>query len=243
MTLVAAIAIAVALVCVGYAAAARARERRFASMFENGTEMMCMYDVDGNIDRCNAAALRRLGLKAIGTGKHFSAHVAPEDCTMAEHAFEQTLAGQANELAMVFVDAHGQRVPVVANLAPIVVHGRTVGVVAAARDVSAEQLYEEHLLSSQERYRALFEQSAHAVMAIKRDGTISAINVAMERLSGYKNEEIVGKSSLLFSPPDRREMAQERLADLSVHPRAVAYEAVLLCRGDHEIPVGVDVLP
>jgi diguanylate cyclase (GGDEF)-like protein/PAS domain S-box-containing protein len=243
MTLVAAIAIAVALVCIGYAAVARTRERRFASMFENSTEMMCMYDVDGNIVRCNPAALRRLGFAASDTGQHFSIHVAPEDCAMVEHAFAQTLAGQANELATVFVDAQAKRVPVVANLAPIVVHGRTVGVIGAARDVSAEQLYEEHLLSSQERYRALFEQSAHAVVAIKRDGTISAINVAMELLSGYRNEEIVGKSSLLFSPPDRREMAQERLADLSVHPRAVAYEAMLLCRGDHEIPVAIDVLP
>lgn len=243
MILVAAIAIAVALVCIYYAVLARGRERRFASMFENSTEMMCMYDADGSIVRCNPAALRRLGFTSADTGKHFSMHVASEECAMLEHAFAQTLAGQANELGTVFVDARGERVPVVVNLAPIVVHGRTLGVVGAARDVSAEQLYEEHLLSSQERYKALFEQSAHAAVAIKRDGTISAINVAMERLSGYKNEEIVGKSSLIFSPPDRREMAQERLADLSVHPRAVAYEAMLLCRGDHEVPVAIDVLP
>lgn len=243
MTFVAAVAIAVALVCIVYAVLARGRERRFVSMFENSTEMTCMYDVDGNIVRCNPAAHRRLGFTSADTGKHFTLHVAPEDCTMLEHAFAQTLGGQANELATAFVDAHGKRVPVVVNLAPIVVHGRTVGVVGAARDVSAEQLNEEHLLSSQERYRALFEQSAHAVVAIKRDGTISAINVAMERLSGYTNEEIVGKSSLVFSPADRREMAQERMADLTVHPRAVAYEAMLLCRGDHEVPVAVDVLP
>ncbi len=243
MTFVAAVAIAVALVCIWYAGAAGARERRYASMFENSTEMMCMYDAGGNIVRCNPATLRRLDFTSAEIGKHFSIHVAPEDCAIVEHAFAQTLGGQANELAVAFVDAHGKRIPVVANLAPIVVRGRTIGVVGSARDVSAEQLYEENLLSSQERYRALFEQSAHAVVAIKRDGTISAINVAMERLSGYRNEEMVGKSSLELSPPDRREMAQERLADLSVHPRAVAYEAMLRCRGDHEVPVAVDVLP
>lgn len=243
MTVVAAIAFAVALVCICYAVVARGRERRFASMFENSSEMMCMYDVHGHIVKFNPAAVRRLGVGGEHVGKHFSVHVAAEERAMIEHAFAQTLAGQANELATVFVDARSTRIPVVTNLAPIVVHGRTVGVVGSARDVSAEQQYEQNMLAGQERYRALFEQSAHAMAAVKPDGTISAINVAMERLSGYRNEEIVGKSALIFSAPDRREMAQERLADLTVHPRALAYDATLFCRGDHEIPVSVDVLP
>lgn len=243
MTVVAAIAIAIALVAIGYAWAAGRRERRYASMFENSSEIMFAYDVHGDVVRLNRAASERLRFDKDVIGKHYDVHVAPDQRTMVEHAFAQTLAGQANELATIFIDAHGNRIPVVANLSPIVVHGRTVGIVGAARDVSAEHQYEENLLASGERYRALFEQSGHAMVAIKPDGTISAINVAMERLSGYRNEEIVGKSSLLFSPEDRREMAQERLADLTVHPRTLAYEAMLLTRGDHQVPVAIDVLP
>jgi diguanylate cyclase (GGDEF)-like protein/PAS domain S-box-containing protein len=203
----------------------------FAAMFEKSTEMMALYDVDGRVVKRNRAA-KRSGLV-----------VAADQDGIFSRAFAAALGGQANEFATVLIDGAGRRVPVIANLSPIVVGGRTVGVVGAARDVSAEQQYEEQLLHNRERFRALFEQSTFAMASLKPDGTISAINVAMERLSGYRNEEVVGKSALMFAPKDRLDIAQERLAGLAVKPQALSYESMLLCRGDHEVPIGVDVLP
>ena len=219
------------------------RRQRFAAIFENSSEMMALYDVDGTIVRANHAALERLGFGDDVTGQRYEIHIVPEERPNVARAFAQATEGKGNEFATVFLDVHGQRVPVVANLSPIVVHGRVAGVACSARDVTAEQQYEEQLLRNRERFRGLFEQNPHAMLSIKADGTVSAINVAMERLSGYRNEEVVGKSAVMFSPEERRQLAEGRIDELATGQRSTSYESVLLCRGDHRIPVEVDVIP
>jgi diguanylate cyclase (GGDEF)-like protein/PAS domain S-box-containing protein len=219
------------------------RRQRFAAMFEHSSEMMAIYDVDGAIVRGNPAAVYRFGFGKEVAGTHFDVHVAPESRETTARGFAQARSGVANEFAATFLDAKGRRIPVLATLSPIVVNDRVVGVVGVARDVTAEQQYEEQLLHNRERFRVLFEQNAYAMATIKLDGTISAVNVAMERLSGYRNEEVVGKSATVFTPEGRRQLAERRLSDLSVSPEPMSYESVLLCRGGHEVPVQVDILP
>ncbi|MBV8332054.1 MAG: diguanylate cyclase [Candidatus Eremiobacteraeota bacterium] len=219
------------------------RRQRYAAVFDNATDMMCVYRLDGTIVRANAAALKRLGFGAELAGKNFSAHVAPESLLTTERAFAQAVSGRSIEFSTVFLDAHGDALTVMASLAPIAVRERIVGVVGSARDVSAEEAHEEELLRNRERFRGLFEQNAFAMATIKTDGTLSAINVAMERLSGYRNEELVGKPATILTPPDRRELARRRLAELTASPAPMSYESELLCRGDHEVAVGVDILP
>ena len=53
------------------------RRRRFAAMFDNSSEMMAIYDAQGNIIRGNRSATKLLGFGADAVGAHFSLHVAP----------------------------------------------------------------------------------------------------------------------------------------------------------------------
>lgn len=56
-----------------------------------------------------------------------------------------------------------------------------------------EQHIEKKLKESEEKYRALFENTGTATMIIEEDGTISMINTQGEKLSGYSKEEIENK--------------------------------------------------
>ena len=56
-----------------------------------------------------------------------------------------------------------------------------------------EQRVEKKLKESEEKYRALFENTGTATMIIEEDGTISMINTQGEKLSGYSKEEIENK--------------------------------------------------
>jgi len=56
-----------------------------------------------------------------------------------------------------------------------------------------EQRIEKELKESEEKYRALFENTGTATIIIEEDRTISMVNTQGEKLSGYSKEEIENK--------------------------------------------------
>ncbi len=56
-----------------------------------------------------------------------------------------------------------------------------------------EQSIEKELKESEEKYRALFENTGTATMIIEEDSTISMVNTQGEKLSGYSKDEIENK--------------------------------------------------
>ena len=143
---------------------------------------------------------------------------------------------------MTFLNAAGDEVPVIANLTPIIVDGKVVGVAGAAHDMTNERQFERELLRGRERFRTLFESSPSAIAAFTPDGIITEVNVAMERLSGYRNEELVGKHASVLVPPEYGDDANARVARvLSGEVRTFHLE--LRSRGGANVSLEADVLP
>jgi len=60
-------------------------------------------------------------------------------------------------------------------------------------EILKEQRIEKELKESEEKYRALFENTGTATMIIEEDRTISMVNTQGEKLSGYSKDEIENK--------------------------------------------------
>jgi len=77
-----------------------------------------------------------------------------------------------------------------------------------------EQRVEKKLKESEEKYRALFENTGTATMIIEEDGTISMINTQGEKLSGYSKEEIENKMKWndFVIPEDMEKMRKYHIA-------------------------------
>ncbi|MBV8490201.1 MAG: diguanylate cyclase, partial [Candidatus Eremiobacteraeota bacterium] len=215
------------------------RGRRFTAMFDSSSDMMAVYGIDGTIERFNRSAHDRLGYGPQTLGRQFAASVVAADRDAAARAFADAAAGTAVQLACSLIDARTKGLPVAMSLSPIVVHETVIGVVAAARDVSAERTYERDLLRSREAFSSLFKQSPVAIVSIARDGTISDVNGAMERLSGYSAHELVGESCLMLVP---RESATGRIERL-MSGKSMTYEAPLYTRRGENVPVEIDASP
>ncbi len=74
-------------------------------------------------------------------------------------------------------------------------NGDLAGVVHVAVNISDRKRAEKALAESENRYRAIFENTGTATMIIEDNTIVSLANSEMERLSGYSKEEIEGKIS------------------------------------------------
>src|SRR6185295_14147156 len=70
--------------------------------------------------------------------------------------------------------------------------GRTAGILAAARDITAQKRLEEQLRDQQTYNRSLIESSVDALMTVDPKGVITDVNEQTVRLSGFNRKQLVG---------------------------------------------------
>jgi PAS domain S-box-containing protein len=73
--------------------------------------------------------------------------------------------------------------------------GIIVGAIETLEDITDLKKAEEVLRESENRYRAIFENTGTAIIIVEEDSTISIANTELEKLTGYTREEIENKKS------------------------------------------------
>jgi len=79
--------------------------------------------------------------------------------------------------------------------------GKTIGVFAAARDITELKSAEKALIESQQRLSNFIDFLPDATMAIDVDGKVIAWNQAIEEMTGFKADDIIGKGNYEYALP------------------------------------------
>lgn len=146
--------------------------------------------IDGNgiIVVVNQSACQLLGLeKADVIGQHI-VDLVPETRLLYVLDMQQPLFGQKVMVGNVHV---------LANVAPIVVDGKTVGAVSIFQDMSileeaASEL--DKVKSIMREFESIFNSSYDGLTLLDANGVMMRVNHAYERLTGIKGEEVIGKN-------------------------------------------------
>lgn len=222
---------------------APSRARLLAAIIESSADAIMSMDKGGIITAWNAAAERLFGSTSKETlGKHVRA-VLPEDRLQA---LESTLIavqrhGRVTTIETVRVDRDSRRMAVSLTVSPLSdAEGRSLGLVAMARDVTERK-------RTEEKVRLAVEAAPTAMIMVDESGTILLVNTQAERLFGYQRGDLVGRSIDMLVPARYRIEHKKLRAGFSQVPEtremAKAREIYGQRRDGTEVPIEIGLTP
>ncbi len=204
----------------------RRSEERYRDVVENANDVVYTQDLAGRFTSLNRAGERITGYtRAEALGLNLTQVVAPEHLERAREMIRRKLSGEAEgstyELDIIAKD--GRRVPLEVSSRLIRRDGEAVGVQGFGRDISERRQALEALRVSEERFRALVENSADAIVLVDAQGVVLYQSRSAERIIGYSAEERRGHNALELVHPDDRASIARKLGEC----RARAGEIVI----------------
>jgi two-component system, chemotaxis family, CheB/CheR fusion protein len=186
-----------------------------AAIVESSKDAILTVDFNGIITSWNKAAEMLYGYTSReAVGKPLTMLAIPEDFKEILANTEKIKHGELVEIyETVRVHKDGREMNLEIGLSPVrSVDDRIIGVATLARDISARKFSEEALRESEERFRLVVESATdYAIFTLDKDNKVTSWNPGAERIFGWTEAEILGKSGvILFTPEDREKGVPEQ---------------------------------
>lgn len=180
-------------------------------ILQSATDAMLIADREGRILLANPPAEKMFGY---ATGKLLGQAVEtllPDRFRHAHAAWRAGYAAQPRARSMgTGMELFGKRrsgeeFPVEVSLSPLRTDSGVSLVMATIHDVTQRKKAEAALQESEARMRAIFDTAVDGIVMIDEHGAIDRFNPAAERLFGYTEAEVRGRSVAILMPQPYRE--------------------------------------
>ena len=221
----------------------RASEDRYRTLASSSPDMVFATDADGRYTFLSDRARTMLGWDLDESlGRPFFEKVAPGWEEAAAGSYQAVLdePTTVHSVRMDFLDGDDTPRPLEINVLAKVEDGVVVGINGVARDISERLRLERELSQSEERFRFLVQKSPDVVFSTDAEGKFTFTSEAIERMTGYRAEEILGQHFSILVDPDSMPVAGDRWADLVADPAREQQAALTLVGTDgRRVPVDV----
>ena len=220
------------------------------SLFEASADALFAIAPDGVITDVNEEATRLSGYSR----KHLISSRFNDyftDPAQAAAGMAKTLTeGRVIGYELVIVTRQGRRITVSFNAGVFTdAAGHALGILAGAREISAQKQLEQQLRDSQVYTRSLIESNIDALVTTDPVGVITDVNQQMEKLTGLGRDELIGSDlKNYFTVPElaeegvRQTLREGKVTDYELTARSrsgketvVVYNAATLFDPDHKL--------
>ena len=177
-------------------------EEKYRNLVERANDGIVIVQ-DGIIKLINARLAEMRGVtveEVIGTP--FTDQIYPDELPEVVDRYKQRMAGE--DVPPIYETAlrrrDGSKIHAELNAGMVTYQGKPADLVII-RDITERKRAEEALKKSEEYFRALTENSSDIIIILDKKGTITYTSPSIERFSGYKPEELIGKSGFDFIKP------------------------------------------
>lgn len=195
--------------------ALRENERRYEALFEFNPDAAYLLDLERRFVRVNQATCRLTGYtREELLGKPYEMIVAQEYIGQGNPGFKNILKGERAELEFEIITKHGERRNLKAINTILELDGKATGVYGVAKDITRSKCMEAALKESEEKYRALVENSNDIIFSIDMRGNVTYVSPALERLSSFKQEDILGKPFQKLVHPNDLDLLKAKMSNV-----------------------------
>ncbi len=128
-------------------------------------------------------------------GEHFGFLTQPESMPMAQEAYAAVSRDPdlVERVPLILVRRDRSTFAAEVTTTGVFEDGRWVGAQGTVRDVSERSRLERELRESEERYRYLVQNAPDLIWSIGADARLTFLSAAVERLTGFRSDELLGQ--------------------------------------------------
>lgn len=189
-------------------------EQRYRSLFSLNPDAVCRMDLEGRLVETNHGTEQLTGhTQEQLTECHWESLVEAAEQDKARISFEAAVAGNPCSYRCKVRSRSGRRSVVQVTYIPIVVDDEVVGVFGVARDKTERYRLEE----SRRLLQACVAQVQDVIIITETDPLdepgprIIYVNAAIERMTGYQPQEVLGNTPRMFQGPETDKAGLERI--------------------------------
>jgi PAS domain S-box-containing protein len=213
----------------------RDSEARFRQLVQTTPDVIWRADANGVFAFMadNGEALFGYPIEEI-VGRHFG--LLTSDDTMpiarANYAALATEPDVVRHVPLTLVRRDGSTFEAEVTVVGVFEDGRFVGGQGTVRDVSARERLQRELRESEERYRFLVENSPDVIFSIDADGRYAFMSESIERVTGYRQTDVIGRPFVEFVPEDQLPVLQDLWLKHQQEPAVEAQVRIELLHAD-----------
>jgi PAS domain S-box-containing protein len=223
--------------------AIRESEERFRRIFENSPVGICLVGLDAKIQMANPRFCAFVGYPAAELeGKSFIDITYPPDIELDVKQYQHLISGEIDSYSMEKRYIRKDKQIVWVNLFGTLIRGEKgepLYGLGMTEDVTERKKNEEAL----SELAAILAQTSAAVSSTDLEGNVTVWNRGAERLFGYKESEILGRSIFALAPPDRVEEMRGFWRRVGAGENVADYESVRVRKDGEPIEVSVNLCP
>ncbi len=171
-------------------------ENMLQAIFDTGPECVKLLEENGNLIMMNRAGLSMLGLDSVEQvkGQCVYPFVCPEYREDFKELTKKIFRGDSGELLFEMVGAQGRRLWLETHAVPFRNEkNEIVALLSVTRDVTERRRAEAALAEEKERLAVTLRSIGDGVITTDVSGNVALLNKAAEELTGWSNEEAIGK--------------------------------------------------